>query len=124
APLGQRLLRYASLDDIAIWGVLAIILMEWERVGRQLGFLLVFGLLTLLLRRLMRALPQQDRWYAALIWLLFCGLASDWAGLHYMVGAFLAGAVLDAEWFDQEQMDLLRHHVLLVLMPVFFLSTG
>src|SRR5690606_38839469 len=42
APLGQRLLRYASLDDIAIWGVLAIILMEWERVGRQLGFLLVF----------------------------------------------------------------------------------
>jgi Kef-type K+ transport system membrane component KefB len=41
-----------------------------------------------------------------------------------MIGAFLAGAVLDAHWFDQERMDLLRHHVLLVLMPVFFLSTG
>ncbi len=41
-----------------------------------------------------------------------------------MVGAFLAGAVLDADWFSQEHMDLLRHHVLLVLMPVFFLSTG
>ena len=123
-PLGQRLLRYASLDDIAIWGVLAVILMEWERVGRQLGFLLVFGLCTLLLRRLMRALPPQDRWYVALLWLLVCGLGSDWAGLHYMVGAFLAGAVMDADWFDQAHMDLLRHHVLLVLMPVFFLSTG
>jgi Kef-type K+ transport system membrane component KefB len=41
-----------------------------------------------------------------------------------MVGAFLAGAVMDGDWFDQKQMDLLRHHVLLVMMPVFFLSTG
>jgi len=41
-----------------------------------------------------------------------------------MVGAFLAGAVLDGHVFDQAQVDLLRHHVLLVLMPVFFLSTG
>jgi Kef-type K+ transport system membrane component KefB len=41
-----------------------------------------------------------------------------------MVGAFLAGAIMDAEWFDQAQMDTLRHHVLLVMMPVFFLSTG
>jgi Kef-type K+ transport system membrane component KefB len=41
-----------------------------------------------------------------------------------MVGAFLAGAIMDAEWFDQEKMDQLRHHVLLVMMPVFFLSTG
>jgi len=32
--------------------------------------------------------------------------------------------VLDADWFEQAQMDLLRHHVLLVAMPVFFLSTG
>jgi Kef-type K+ transport system membrane component KefB len=36
-PIGQRILRYASLDDIAIWGVLALILLDWDRVGRQLG---------------------------------------------------------------------------------------
>ena len=41
-----------------------------------------------------------------------------------MVGAFLAGAVIEADWFDQDRMDQLRHHVLLVMMPVFFLSTG
>ncbi|OYZ42887.1 MAG: cation/H(+) antiporter, partial [Novosphingobium sp. 16-62-11] len=27
-PLGQRILRYASLDDVAIWGVLALILVD------------------------------------------------------------------------------------------------
>ncbi|GGI19726.1 MAG: cation:proton antiporter [Oxalicibacterium faecigallinarum] len=123
-PIGQRILRYASLDDIAIWGVLAIILLDWTRVGRQAGFLLVFIIATLVFRKLMVRLQERDRWYVSLIWLAACGLAADWAGLHYMVGAFLAGAVMDSEWFDQEKMDLLRHHVLLVIMPVFFLSTG
>jgi len=123
-PLGQRILRYASLDDIAIWGVLALILLDWERVGRQLGFFLVFIVATKLFRRLMVRIPERDRWVVMLVWLIVCGFAADWAGLHYMVGAFLAGAVMDADWFDQEKLDFLRHNVLLVLMPVFFLSTG
>jgi Kef-type K+ transport system membrane component KefB len=123
-PIGQRILRYASLDDIAIWGVLALILMDWERVGKQGGFLLAFAVATFAFRKLMAWLPERDRWYAGLVWLAACGLGADWAGLHFMVGAFLAGAVIDAHWFDQKQMDALRHHVLLVVMPVFFLSTG
>lgn len=123
-PLGQRILRYASLDDIAIWGVLALILLDWERVGRQLGFFLVFIVATRLFRRLMVSIPERDRWFVMLVWLIVCGFVADWAGLHYMVGAFLAGAVMDADWFDQEKLDFLRHNVLLVLMPVFFLSTG
>ncbi len=123
-PIGQRILRYASLDDIAIWGVLALILMDWTRVGRQFFFLLAFALIAWLFRKLMVRLSEGDRWYVALIWLAACGFGADWAGLHFMVGAFLAGAVMEAEWFDQEKMDQLRHHVLLVVMPVFFLSTG
>jgi Kef-type K+ transport system membrane component KefB len=123
-PIGQRILRYASIDDIAIWGVLALILLDWERVGRQVGFLLAFGIATVLYRRLMVRLPMADRWYVALIWLAACAFGADWSGLHFMVGAFLAGVVMDAAWFDQAKMDLLRNHVLIVLMPVFFLSTG
>ena len=123
-PIGQRILRYASLDDIAIWGVLALILMDWERVGKQVGFLLAFAVIGYLFRKLMAWLPERDRWYVGLIWLAVCSFGADWSGLHFMVGAFLAGAIMDGEWFDQKQMDMLRHHVLLVIMPVFFLSTG
>ena len=123
-PIGQRILRYASLDDVAIWGVLALILLDWTRVGRQLGFFVTFALATFLYRKVMTRLQERDRWYVALIWLAACSMAADWAGLHFMVGAFLAGAVMDADWFDQEKMDLFRHHVLLAFMPVFFLSTG
>ena len=123
-PIGQRVLRYASLDDIAIWGVLALILLDWTRVGRQLGFMLLFALATVGLRRLMLWLEERDRWYVAPIWLAACALAADWAGLHFMVGAFLAGAVMDAHWFDQKRLDFMRQNVLLVMMPVYFLSTG
>lgn len=123
-PMGQRILRYASVDDIAIWGVLALIMLDWTRVGRQAVFLVLFAIVAYLFRRLMQSLAEKDRWYVSLIWLAICAFAADWAGLHFMVGAFLAGAVMDAEWFDQEKMDLMRHHVLMVMMPVFFLSTG
>ena len=123
-PLGQRILRYASLDDIAIWAVLAIILAQWDRIGKQALFLAAFGLAAWGLRRLMRAVSERDRWYIAVVWLALASLGADWCGLHFMIGAFLAGAVLDAHWFDQRRMDLLRDNVLLVLMPVFFLSTG
>ncbi len=123
-PIGQRILRYASLDDIAIWGVLALILMDWERIGRQGAFLLGFGVAAWLFHHLMARLAERDRWYVALIWLAAVSFGADWAGLHFMVGTFLAGASMEAEWFNQEKMDMLRHHVLLAVMPVFFLSTG
>jgi Kef-type K+ transport system membrane component KefB len=121
--IGQRILRYASLDDIAIWAVLAIILMDWTR-RPPTGFLLLFALATIGFRKLMVKLSERDRWYVSLIWLAACSFAADWAGLHFMVGAFLSGAVMDAHWFEQSKMDLLREHVLLTIMPVFFLSTG
>lgn len=123
-PLGQRLLRYASLDDIAIWGVLALILVDWERVGRQGLFLAAFAVASFAVRALFRRLGEQDRWYVALIWLALVGFAADWSGLHFMVGAFLAGVVLDASWFSREKLDLFREFLLLTVMPVFFLSTG
>ncbi|WP_353217578.1 cation:proton antiporter [Sandarakinorhabdus sp.] len=123
-PLGQRILRYASIDDVAIWAVLAAILLDWERLGRQAGFLILFAIASYGLRRLLPRLAEPDRWYICLIWLAGCGLAADWAGLHYMVGAFLSGAVIDARWFDRARMDQFRGAVLLAFMPVFFLSTG
>ena len=123
-PIGQRILRYASLDDIAIWGVLALILLDWERIGRQGAFLVLFAALTFAIRWLTVRIPERDRRYVGLVWLAASGLAADWAGLHYMVGAFLAGAVLDSKWFTLKDMDNFRNTILLAVMPVFFLSTG
>ena len=122
--LGQRVLRYASLDDIAIWAVLAIVIMDWGRLERQAIFIALFVPACWAFRKCMQRLPESDRWYIALIWLAAVSFGADWSGLHYMVGAFLAGVVMDHHWFDQKKLDVLRHNVLLVMMPVYFLSTG
>jgi Kef-type K+ transport system membrane component KefB len=123
-PIGQRILRYASLDDIAIWGVLALILLDWNRLGQQGIFLTIWLVAGIGMRKLMPRLPKQDRIYVALIWLIVVALGADWCGLHFMVGAFLAGMMLDRHWFDGQVIDFMREHVLLFIMPVFFLSTG
>ena len=122
-PIGQRILRYASLDDVAIRGVLASILLDWNRCTPA-SFLVLFGIACFLFRKLMRWVPKRDRWYLGLIRLAVSGFARRLVGSALYRGAFLSGAVLDADLFDQERMDQFRAHVLLAIMPVFFLSTG
>ncbi|MEO5972740.1 MAG: cation:proton antiporter [Sphingomicrobium sp.] len=121
---GQRVLRYASLDDVVIWGVLAFILLDTARLERQMVFVPAFLVAAVAIRRLLPALAERDRWYAGLVWLIACGFAADWCGFHFMVGAFLSGAALEARWFDTEARDAFRRIVLLAFMPIFFLSTG
>lgn len=123
--LGKRTLRYASLDDILIWAVLAIIIMDWERVGRQIAFIPVFAAFSYFLNKVMpKIIDSRDRWAISMFWVIAAGFAADWAGLHYMVGAFLAGAVMKSEWFNSKELETFKKNVLLVLMPVFFLITG
>ncbi|HVE54879.1 MAG TPA: cation:proton antiporter [Ramlibacter sp.] len=123
-PIGQRVLRYASLDDVAIWVVLAAILLDWEALGRQALFLAGFGLAATVVRATLPRLREADRWYLGLVLLIASALAAEWAGLHYMVGAFLAGVIVDKAWLGAAQLHQLRQAVLLVLMPIYLLMTG
>lgn len=123
-PIGQRVLRYASLDDLLIWSVLAVVMVDIHRIEAQMLFLISFGVLAVFFRKLMIALGESDRWFYALIWMVGVSFMAEWSGLHFMVGAFMAGAVVDLRWFDQKKMDLLRHYILLIMMPVYFLITG
>jgi Kef-type K+ transport system membrane component KefB len=124
SPLGQRILRYGGLADLAAWAGLALILVDWERMGRQAAFLPAFAAVAVAIHWLMPRLNDRDRWFVGFAWLAAAGLAADWAGLHYMVGAFIAGAVLDARWFGHERLDSFRDTILIALMPVYFLSSG
>jgi Kef-type K+ transport system membrane component KefB len=122
--LGQRVLAYASLDDVALWGLLSLVLLDWERLARQGMYLALFAPAAWLVRRVLARASVADRWPLALFWLAANALLADWAGLHFMVGAFLAGLVIDARMLGEEAVVRFRGVVLLALMPIFFLSTG
>lgn len=124
APIGRRLLRYASLDDVAIWFVLALILMDTQRIGLQVAFFAAFSVCGFGYRRLMPRLAAADRWYVGVIWMLLSAFTAEGFGLHFMIGAFLAGVVTDSEWLEERRTNEIRNGVLLLLMPVYFLMTG
>jgi Kef-type K+ transport system membrane component KefB len=123
-PFSQRVLRYASLDDLAIWLVLAMILMDYHRLWHQALYLLAMLCAAPLVHKLMLRLNAKDRIALALMWLLLSSLTAEHAGLHLMVGAFLAGLALDSKLFESAHLDATRELLLWLLMPVFFLSTG
>jgi Kef-type K+ transport system membrane component KefB len=122
--IGIRCLRYASFDDIAIWTVFAIILLEWEKVLKQAIFLCFYFIVSLAIRKFSNLMKQEDRLPFFLMWIAVCSLAADWSGLHYIVGGFLAGLVINEEWLGEEVVTQFRKYVLLLMMPIFFLSTG
>lgn len=122
--LGARCLRYASFDDVAIWTVFALILLDWEKLLRQSIFFTVYVLIAYLIIKYSDKIKNEDRIYFSIFWLISCSYMSDWAGLHYIVGAFLAGFVLKEEWLGSETLENLRKYILILLMPVFFLNTG
>ena len=123
-PFGQRILRYASLGDIFLWSILGVILLDWNSLLLELLFLLTYFFAGFYVRKIIPKLKYDEKIYASLIWLILCGFGADYCGMHFMVGAFLAGAFLEIDWFEKEKIDSFRLHVLIALMPIFFLSTG
>lgn len=124
SEIGVRCLRYASFDDIAIWTVFALILLDWNRLARQGLFFLLFIICAFFIIKYSYKIPEKDRVHFSIFWLILCAYASDWAGLHYLVGGFLAGFVLNEDWIGKETLGNLRKYILLLIMPVFFLNTG
>ncbi len=88
-PLGQRVLRYASLDDIAIWAVLAAILLDWNRLERQVLFFIALVPVTFAYRRLMQRIAEDDRWFVALIWVAASDLRPTGRDCISWLGRFL-----------------------------------
>jgi tripartite-type tricarboxylate transporter receptor subunit TctC len=60
-PLGQRTLRYANLDDTAVWGVPALVRVDLDRLARQAALVAVFAVAAWVLRAMLRRVPAMER---------------------------------------------------------------
>lgn len=139
--LGSLALAAAAVDDVSAWTILAGVVAV-ARAGatgdataamlRTAGLtaavvVAAVGLRPLLRRWLLRRAGRVGTEEIALVVLLALGtaLATEWAGVHALFGAFLAGALVPREGGTAAAVAArLEEVVVTVLLPTFFAYAG
>jgi Kef-type K+ transport system membrane component KefB len=140
--IGALTLACAAVDDILAWSMLAVVLAVVRSSGafdlpkillETLAFVAVmFWVVKPLLRRLVPAYERAGRLTpnilaVVVVGFLVSGYVTDEIGIHAIFGAFVFGVVMPRESSHAlfvEILDKLEQVSVLLLLPVFFISTG
>ncbi|MGW4383658.1 cation:proton antiporter [Kitasatospora sp. NPDC004531] len=135
-PLGQLALAGAAFCDLLAWVLLAGVLalgaggqQPW-RLLLLLPYAAVMATCTPLLRRLIRQRPGLLNPVVTLTGLLASAAATEWMGLHFVLGAFLFGIALsglrgsEGEYAQKSVRESAEGLGLGLLMPVYFVVAG
>jgi Kef-type K+ transport system membrane component KefB len=138
-PLGTTAILCAAFDDVVAWFLLAITLALnaretgtslWVRFAILAAYLLfMFAVVRPLSAWSVRRLEKKDLSYEilvlALVFLLLSSALTDWAGVHPLFGAFVAGVCFPRipSWqvATRERIETLTSALFL---PLFFAITG
>ncbi|MFB5651001.1 cation:proton antiporter [Leptospira wolffii] len=139
-PLGTLVITCAAADDITAWCILAgvvAIAQAGTFAGAliTLGFALVYVILMVfairpLLGKISEMYPSKEALrrpvtaFVFMVWLVSC-YTTELIGIHALFGAFLAGVVMPfKEDFRRMLMEKIEDVSLVLLLPLFFVSTG
>lgn len=138
--IGQTALGLAVVNDAALWVLLAALLADlaqqgshgWALRGLAIGGPLYILTIWFFGRPILAYLAQSGRFdsrYGARHLVFACCFAfasaavTDMLGLHAVLGAFIAGAVVPAQWRPR-MIERFETVVVTLLLPFFFMSTG
>ncbi len=140
--IGALTLACAAVDDILAWSMLAVVLAVVRSSGsldlprilvETIGFVgLMFWVVKPQLRRLVPAYERAGRLTpnvlaVVVVGFLVSAFVTDHIGIHAIFGAFVFGVVMPREAsraLFAEILDKLEQVSVLLLLPVFFISTG
>lgn len=131
--LGNIALRIAVIDDAALWtGLAALLLVAGAADG--VGFDLTRGVFAVVVLvglavagqafRRLASPPGWLLWPLAASWLAAGSWASATLGLHELLGAYYAGAMMAPNWIARLPVERLGALALFVLAPLFFGHSG
>lgn len=133
-PLGQLALKLAVVDDAALWVGLAILqfaakgpasLHGWTGLELLAVALLVgLALLGTWATRNYKKPPLFVIWVAVPLYLAAGSWASMQLGLHELIGAYFAGAVMPPSWVRRLPVEQVGTFALIWLAPMFFGHSG
>ncbi|WP_318026037.1 cation:proton antiporter [Burkholderia pseudomallei] len=135
--LGQFSLALAAVNDGMLWILLAAFLSVTGANAANGGRLFITSALIVLyfvsilfvVRPLLLVLANRLRTSVDTQILIACAVAvasaaaTDRLGLHYLLGAFIAGAIIPGAWRDA-LLERMQPVTVNVLTPFFFISTG
>jgi len=120
--LYRRLLALVTFDDLVLWLTVSLIVAFGETMQLAGIFFAATALAYWLWPRLMDRLGETS-WPTLTVFLVFAWSAfSYWAGLHWLLGAFLAGMIIPRH--TTAWLGGMDQHQMYWLMPVFFIWTG
>ncbi|MBE7189189.1 cation:proton antiporter, partial [Jatrophihabitans endophyticus] len=138
--LGGLAIASAAVDDVAAWTLLAVVVtvagvpgvQQWHILFAPLYLLVMALVVRPLLRRVGERAAQLGRLTpdvlaVVLVVLLLSAVSTEWMGVHFIFGAFIAGAVMpreSAEALRQAILERLEQVSVLLLLPVFFVVSG
>jgi Kef-type K+ transport system membrane component KefB len=120
--LYHRLLALVTFDDLVLWLTVGLIIAFGQTMMLASLFFATTALVYWLYPRLMTWLGESS-WPTLTVALVFTWAAfSHWAGLHWLLGAFLAGMIIPRH--TTAWLGGMAEHQMYWLMPVFFIWTG
>lgn len=136
--LGTLALAAGSLDDVAAWCVLAVVLASFQDdfsiALLAIGGGVVFAIVTLtLVRRLLRPLGEQtertglispDAFVFTLMLVMLGAWFTDYIQIYAVFGAFIMGIAMPRGKFSAELHRMMYPLTVALLLPVFFVYSG
>lgn len=139
--IGQWSLGLAAINDAALWLLIAMLLAMYAAApvsgGDNSGLTTIvlaivyvafmYGVARPLLKRWLTesvySLSTDALLVGATAFTLVSAFATEWLGVHFLLGAFVAGTVLP-EATQKRVAERLEHVLVLLLSPFFFVATG
>jgi Kef-type K+ transport system membrane component KefB len=120
--LYRRLLALVTFDDLILWLTVGLLVAFGQTMMLASIFFAATALVYWLYPRLMDWLGENS-WPTLTVALVFAWAAfSHWAGLHWLLGGFLAGMIIPRH--TTGWLGGMAEHQMYWLMPVFFIWTG
>lgn len=134
--IGQAALALAAMNDMVLWIVLAVVLC-WSHPADGNASLLRLVLLAPAAALLIKLAGTTLKWVwcrsssmgedgflaASCVYAILAAMLTDAAGMHSLIGAFVAGVVTPDE-IRRPILDRLEPVTAVVLLPFFFMTTG
>lgn len=122
SDLYRRLLALVTFDDLVLWLTVGLIIAFGKTMVMASVFFAATAIVYYLYPRIMDKLGENS-WPTLTVALVFTWAAfSHYAGLHWLLGAFLAGMIIPRH--TTKWLGGMAEHQMYWLMPVFFIWTG